>query len=242
MEGSSIGNVTLRHKLQWEEKKYWKIRDSLFDKRLIGLGRGKGGSLYRISDVVQTPAVNEQEYPPTKYNAEKDLYEPFVQTIEKNYVADLKIRDYILQNTSTQGRKFTGGSWTRPDVTLITVDTFSFIPGKVMNIITFEIKHNAQFDIYGVFETAAHSRFANKSYYVGYLPNDWKGDNNDYQRIQNECDRFEIGLMYFTNPADYNTYEILLEPERRIPDPADQDEFIRVQIDKDNQDKLRKLF
>lgn len=36
--------------------------------------------------------------------------------------------------------------------------------------------------------------------------------------------------MYFLDPADYDTYEILVEPKRWNPDPADTDFFISVQI------------
>ena len=46
-DGSFIGNVFLRKELKWDEKKYWEIRNELIDEDIIGIGRGKGGSVYR---------------------------------------------------------------------------------------------------------------------------------------------------------------------------------------------------
>ena len=83
--------------------------------------------------------------------------------------------------------------------------------------------NNQDFDVSGVFETAAHSKYATKSYLCAYLPLGWKNEDPEFERIKAECERFGIGLMYFTTPEDYAAYEILVEPKRRNPDPIDMD-------------------
>jgi hypothetical protein len=55
--------------------------------------------------------------------------------------------------------------WTHP----VALKSFLYIPsGKILELITFEVKPENDYRIEGVFETAAHSRFSHKSYLVIY--------------------------------------------------------------------------
>ncbi|MDB5049133.1 MAG: hypothetical protein JWO30_2204 [Fibrobacteres bacterium] len=223
-DGTAMGNSNLKKTLGWNEDKYWDVRNNLLEEGLVSLGRGKGGSIFKVLTEEKTPKIV------SVYQSEKSLYQPFAEAIAKGYTKDKDIKTFIIQETANQGKKLTGGRWTRPDVVMISMNTYSFVPGKYLDVITFEIKPSTDFQITGVFETAAHSRFATKSYLCVHLPEDWDDTNPEYERIKAECGRFGVGLMYFTNPADYDTYEILVEPKRWNPDPADTDSFISVQI------------
>ena len=231
-DGSTVGNFSLKKDLGWDDEKYWNIRDELISDGMISVGRGKGGSVYRLAVPVIEKEVTD------KYKREDSLYEPFLKVISTFFIKDKKIKNYICQKTANQGKKKTGGKWTRPDISIVSVDTYSFLPGKFLDIISFELKMWADFNVAGVFETAAHSKYATKSYYVAYLPGEWDPENMEHVRIKSECERFGVGLMYFTDPEKYETYEILVEPERRMPDPADMDQFINIQIDDANKRKL----
>jgi hypothetical protein len=44
----SIGNSALRRKLQWDEQLYSHIRNRLLEAGVVGQGRGRGGSVYRL--------------------------------------------------------------------------------------------------------------------------------------------------------------------------------------------------
>lgn len=46
-DGSSIGNITLRDILGWEEEKYFRVRQRLIDNGELEVGGGRGGSVYR---------------------------------------------------------------------------------------------------------------------------------------------------------------------------------------------------
>ena len=107
-----------------------------------------------------------------------------------------------------------------------------------MDIISFEIKTYNDFSVTGVFETAAHSKYATKSYLCAYLPDGWDKTAPEYERIKSECERFGIGLIYFTDPNDYSDYDILVEPKRSNPDPFDMDKFISIQIEDRNKKKI----
>jgi hypothetical protein len=47
--------------------------------------------------------------------------------------------------------------------------------------------------------------------------------------------------MTFTDPADYDTYEIVCTARLNEPDPYEVDKFIRTQISADNQDQIREF-
>jgi len=152
------------------------------------------------------------------------------------WTKDFDIKNFIIQITANQGSKNTGGMWTRPDITLIGVNSFAYYPVKTMDVITFEIKHFSDLSIAGVFETAAQSKFANKSYLIIYYPAEAQNTFSeiDLARLKTECERFSVGLIYFTDPTDYDSFNFVVEAERLIPDPANQDEFINKQINDEN--------
>ena len=52
-DGTSIGNVTLRKSLKWQELEYLNVRKGLLDSGVISLGKGKGGSVSRNNDVLE---------------------------------------------------------------------------------------------------------------------------------------------------------------------------------------------
>lgn len=240
-DGTPIGNVTLLQRLREgavtklkfdiAEEDYWEVRNDLIAQGKIEKGRGRGGSVYRVEAV-------EVKAKATKRIKESDLYLMVRQYIETLWVKDNEISQFVLEQTASQGKRKTGGRWTRPDFALIALKSFLYIPsGKVLELITFEVKPENDYRIEGVFETAAHSRFSNKSYLVIYTP-DGNPATEDFQRVKRECERFGLGLVTFTDGADPSTYETVQEAERRIPDPADVNGFISSQISRANQTRI----
>ena len=232
-DGSTIGNKTLREKLKWEEEKYWKIRDELIHEGLIRKALGKGGAVARV-EIKPDAQLKEnsilQQDIKDPFKDEKSLYKPFLNTIELKFTKDMGIKSFVCEDISAQGRKSTGGMWTRPDIILVSVSTYSYFPGKVMDVISFELKHHKNVSVAGVFETASQSRYANKSYFCLYLPGGFPEKNEDFERIQNECERFGVGLLVFSDPKNYDTFEVIVEPERKDPDPNEINNFILVQM------------
>ena len=227
--------------MKWDEDKYWKVRDELLHDGLIRKSTGMGGAVKRVE--IKAEDIITVQPPDTKkelYKDEKSLYAPFKSTIDLKYTKDMGIKGSVCEDINSQGRRYTGGLWTRPDIVLVSVNTYPYFPGKVMDLITFEIKHYKNISVSGVFETAAQSRFATKSYFCLYLPGGWV-DSEDYGRIENECERFGVGLMFFTDPKDYDTYEIRIEPKRKEPDPSEISDFISVQLNEKNRMKIAEL-
>ncbi len=242
-DGSAVGNVSLRAELQQEAKRrrievndrdYWDLRNELIHEGHIGVGRGRGGSVYKLT-------VSSDEQPEsTESTKEADLYDPFQGTLDSYWVQEQAIRDYVVQNTASQGRRATGGRWTRPDITLVAVRSYTYIPGKILEVTTFELKPRDNFDVAGVFETAAHSAFSHNSYLAIQVSEDAE-QSPDLERIRAECRRLQVGLILFSDPAEWGTWEIAVEPGHRAPDPAAVNEFIATQVDEAKRSRLLEM-
>lgn len=61
------------------------------------------------------------------------------------------------------------------------------------------------------------------------------------ERVEKECGRFGIGLIIFNNPQSDDSFETLVEAERRNPDPDDVNGFIATQISKENQTSILEM-
>ena len=243
--GSNIGNTTLRALLRQRvreasgynltEDEYWAIRDALLEDGKVEIGRGKGGSVHRLA--VATPAVEIVAEAAPTYPAEAALYAPFFQTINESYVKFYRIKYFVSQITASQGSKNTGGKWTRPDVSLIAIRMYPFIPGKNLEVITFEIKPANAYGIEGLFEASAHSVFAHRSYLAVHLPDGAALPD----RLETECERVGVGLITFENAGDWDSFEILQKAPLRSPDPFEVNQFINSQVSKENQERLQEL-
>jgi hypothetical protein len=253
--GTNVGNVTLRQQLQAEAGKggdtltdddYWRLRDELIDEGLIEHGRGRGGSVHLVPTKVeesenkegQAPTATEPLTPALPTPVEADFYEPFHTAIKNGYVKENRIKRFVSEITAQQGRRATGGKWTRPDVTLIAVRSYKFTPGKRLEVITFEVKPSIDTALEGVYEALAHSAFAHRSYLAVPVSTFAEGQDIPDERIIQECTRHGVGYINFDNVADYDTYEIICPAVLKEPDPYNVDNFIKTQISAANQEQL----
>lgn len=93
----------------------------------------------------------------------------------------------------------------------------------------------------GVFECAAHSAFANRSYLA--FPDSKEYDDSPlYDRISSECERFKLGLILFDNVADWDTYDFQIASIRNNPDPKNVNDFIKAQISEKSREEIQRWF
>jgi len=255
-DGKTIGNAALRESLRSafpdgdiKEEDYWDLRNSLISESKFEKGRGRGGTVRRVLTVAGPTTATEalqmaiQPGPDSVLGsmAEAPLYEPFQKVIQSEYVLDNDLKPWVCEVTAFQGRKNTGGLWTRPDVTLIAIQTFVYVPDKVFDVITFEIKPNIETAIEGVYETAAHSAFAHRSYLA--FPESKEYDKSPlYDRIVDECERFGLGLILFEDVANWDTYSFEVHAERKNPDPQAVNDFIKGQISEKSREEIQRWF
>ncbi len=251
-DGSTIGNGRLRRELDWKEGKYWKIRDRLVEKGYLAVGFGRGGSVYRIRDdvyeveeranVKDTPskaAVREDE-PPFGYDSsEEALYEPILRMLKDNwqqlfpgFPAPTK---HWVDSSPRQGRRQTGGRWTRPDLSAVTLNKYRYVPGPHLEVFSFEVKPRGQFNILGLYEALGHSRRANFAYVLFHTrpenelrPNEKDEHSRVLEEIKREAARLKVGVATFEDPTVADTWTVHVVPTRHEPEPRLLNDFIET--------------
>jgi hypothetical protein len=240
-DGTSIGNTALRTDLEWTEERYYRARNLLVDAGQLLLGRGRGGSVKRVileptapREVPEAPLEQQEAAEPAPY-AEDALYDPIVRVLRSEFVQEQRLQQAWFEITARQGRRSTGGKWTRPDIAGASVRRFKYLTGIHLDVWTFEVKPKGACDVSGVFEAAAHSRAATRSCVLFHQP-DFEEDER--VRVVHEAQRLGIGLIEFNDPANYDTWEIIVPPVRRQPEPEAVEEFIEVQLSQEIKDNI----
>lgn len=246
-DGSSIGNGRLRRDLDWKENKYWRVRDSLVEKGYLAVGFGRGGSVYRVDeDDVSEGALDEveedarDEDAPFNYDStEESLYAPILQMLENNWQQLFPgfpaPNKHWVDSSPRQGRKMTGGRWTRPDLSAVTLNKYRYIPGPHLEVFSFEVKPRGQFNILGLYEALGHSRRANFAYVLFHVQPEGElrpSTRDDYLRtleeIKREATRLRVGFATFEDPAAADTWTVHVVPGRHAPEARLLNEFVET--------------
>lgn len=211
--GESIGNLQLLKKLEgrgWDEEKYWRVREKLLDSGALLRGRGRGGTVRRrLADgTLSVPLAPSR--PQRSGTQESSLYGPLLSVLQHDWIREMRIEPHQIhfEITAKQGKKATGGTWTRPDITAVSVRSFPHLPNKYLDIWTFEAKTAEWLDVTAVFEAAAHASRATRSYALLQIPLQ-QGDpeREILERCVREADRLRVGLIAFSDPANFGTWE-----------------------------------
>lgn len=247
-KGGHAGNVLLQRELGWTDDLYWPIRDRLVDLGKLELGRGKGGSVSLVVQPGPSDAGKESTATPGPTSAsvpEADLYEPVAKVLRAEWARDKRFRNCIVEVTARQGRRDTGGTWTRPDLVAAALRVFAHVPGKFFDLITFELKPLDGIDVTGVFEALSHRRAATQAYLWLHVPTGAESDKDvvaTLARISDEARRHGVGLIVGSDPADYSSWDLQLEATRFEPDPESLNEFIAQQLSSIAKDELAQWF
>ncbi|WP_156155415.1 hypothetical protein [Curtobacterium flaccumfaciens] len=238
-DGATVGQIKLQDQLGWSDE-YWAIRDSLEDKGLVKRGRGRGGTLSRV---LQVPDVETVTIPVAEDAAiqgqsaadalrrEGELYDPIARVLRGDWSRDRRTQPLEIEITAHQGARATGGRWSRPDLVWVSVRTFQFLPQKVLEVITFEVKPADAIDVLAVYEALAHRRAATHSYVVLDVPTDKAASvEEDIQAVRDVARSHGVGLIVFGDPEDYSTWEVLEDAQRVEPDPERLESFIDTQL------------
>jgi very-short-patch-repair endonuclease len=116
-DGSSIGNKTLRDKLEQfaelrdfsiSEENYWRIRDELISEGLLSKGGGRGGSVYRYDDTWSASSESSGDADETERD---DLDTPASDIPEslsklRNRLLDLSARNRLLNFSHARSKRF----------------------------------------------------------------------------------------------------------------------------------------
>lgn len=246
--GRKIGNISLLKKLresasEWDEL-YWPVRDMLLDEGKIVRGRGQGGAVASASrdeaaaDSPETPK-DEAMAVESAIRKERGLYAPVAQALSQSWVKDQRFFFRSVEVTAGQGKRFTGGKWTRPDIVVVGLRLFPYLPGKSFDLVTFEVKSPENLDITAVYEALAHRRAATQSYVWVSRPDAWDENFEEVlETVRKEAETHGVGLIAAADPEDVDSWDVLAEPLRVEPDAAQLSDFITTQLSEGTKEGL----
>lgn len=135
---------------------------------LIARGVGRGGTLFRVPEksaeaevtaaVPLSSTADAMEAAVDAVQREDGLYEPLANVIRGAWARDRRSALLAVEIVARQGRRATGGTWSRPDIVSVEVLNLLYVPTKVLEIVTWEVKPADAIDLQCVYEALAHRR------------------------------------------------------------------------------------
>lgn len=205
-------------------------RNQLIDSGEIVASRGRGGPLRRVV------ALQEPESP--ERQKEDALYPPMSKVIETDWAQDRRYSAWHVVTTARQGRRNTGGIWSRPDLVLVAKRHFAHVPGDHLEVVTFEVKPPDYFDVTAIYEALAHKEKAHLAYVIVASLD----EGEVAPAIREVAERHGVGIIVASKPDEYETWAEIVRPSRATPDPELLDEFIAIQMGKAAHEFLRGQF
>ncbi len=227
---------------------YWAAEQALVDAGCIERRRGRRGGIYLLEP---EPAVMEEAVLPQQPQAEavevedekyeRDHYEPALNTILTRWTEQPGFTHVFGAITAGQGRRATGGRWSRPDLVLCTISDWLFSSRPEGDVRTIEIKPYSALDTLAVFEALSHKSRAHYAYLliVDYPEELNEDQKSDMEIIQAAAARHGIGVITATKTDDWDTWTFELDARRSDTDPQAIHQLLLDQVTKEVRDKFR---
>jgi hypothetical protein len=247
-DGSAITNPVLRSLLGWssdaDEDRYFAVRNAVEDAGLIKRGRGRGGTVRRVPlalEVREEESVSVTETSEAVAEAlrrELDLYPPLRAVIRAEWAKEHRVTPLAVEITAQQGRRATG-IWARPDIVSVEVRMFPYVPGKYIEVVTFEVKPADGISVQAVYEALAHRRAATHSWVLLHVPDERQGElESAIGEVAGVARAHGIGVITVGDPSDFGTWEERESAERVTPDPERLNAFIRQQLSESAREEI----
>lgn len=162
------------------------------------------------------------------------------KVIEEDWAKDHRNDPLAVEITALQGSRSTGGIWSRPDIVSIEVRTYEFLPGKFLEVVTFEVKLGNALNVTSVYEALAHRRFATRSYVLAYAPSDQASSSleENLNEVSDVARSQGIGFVVASDPRDYGTWDERVVAQRVEFDPERVESFISTQLSSETRRRL----
>ncbi|MBY6414306.1 hypothetical protein HQ346_21650 [Rhodococcus sp. BP-252] len=234
------GNASLQKAMGVSSTRYERAKGRLLELGLAKRGMGSGGSLLRIDAADSSEFELADPVLPSRAR-EARLYEPLVETMQHHWGSESKQPlPLAVDNTAAQGQRRTGGRWSRPDIVLVQVKQFEYVPGTFLEVQTFEVKPFTQIDVLAVYEALAHRRVATHSSVALQVPAHLVDDlQESVEGVLKVAESHGVGVLSFARENDYTTWRVLSKPTRWEPDPESLNDFIDTQLPSATKDRIR---
>lgn len=219
-QNGAAGNAALQRALGWRnEDRYWNVRNSLIEAGVLTTGRGRGGSVRFIGlDAPAPPPETEASDKPTDALSETDHYPAIEKAMREQWLRSQGFENFRVNICAHQGKKQTGGRWTRPDAVVAVVETYEYVPGKRLSVYTVEVKLGDAADVTAVYEAASHLRSVHYAYL--FVIGTFASDDLE-STIRSACLDQGIGLILAKKVSEADSWDEIVPPARNEPEPRD---------------------
>ncbi|MCJ0906092.1 hypothetical protein [Rhodococcus sp. ARC_M6] len=243
--GSTQGNISTRKALRWKKSRYWEAREGLIRKQAAIAGLGGGGTLCRARDEgdgIELPGQVVSSVGgvaiPSRVR-ERHLYGPLVETLRESWSRDTRSNSIVVEVTSDQGSRATGGRWTRPDIVAVNLKEYDYLPGKYIEVVSFEVKPADQINVTAVYEAMAHRRNATHAYVLLHIPQILRDSlAEDLQVVRAAAAEHGVGVITFGENDDYDTWSTVEVAVRVDTTPERLNDFIETQLSAESKRKI----
>ena len=124
-------------------------------------------------------------------------------------------------------------------ITLANRNEYRYVPGRSIEIRTFEVKTYEALDITSVYEALSHRRAAHFAHVLVYVPEYESGVAKPLlPRVIADAEEYGVGVTTLADPRDYNTWRVEVAARRANPDPAAVNAFIYAQTGETFKDRV----
>ena len=233
--------------LESSRDSYRDAEQALVDDKRIERRRGRTGGIYLLPEDDQQRQSNHESATATANESlrrEQDYYASVLEEIKDHWAEEQGFKAVFGSVTAMQGRRPTGGRWSRPDITLCTVSEWIFSSRPEGEVRTIEVKlFDDKLDIIGVYEALAHKSRSHYSYLmiVDFPEKELNSDQKqDFDKIKVAAASHGIGIITVPKSDDWSTWEFVLEPTRSDADHQEINQFLLDQFPRSEREKFKK--
>lgn len=219
---------------------YWSAEQELVDRKTIERRRGRNGGIYLIEVSAGAPQESEEAAAQllAQEKREEAHYERVLETIRAKWTEQPGFKAAFGAITALQGKRRTGGRWSRPDLIVCTVSEWIFSSRPDGDVRTFEIKRFEALDVLAVYEALSHKSRAHYSYVlVTEFPEKLdEVEKEDFENVLAVAARHGIGVITANDSSDWNTWEFELDARRSDADSQAINQTLLDQVPSDVRD------
>lgn len=185
------------------------------------------------------PAPERTTEYPTKIENEEfwNRFHAFINPLLlDNYAASGEVL-YI--DTARQGSRFTGGTYSRPDLTYVAVGRYPLLGERFVRIVSVEAKTwDYADDVSNAYEAVAYKRFSTQVYYAYESPDSMKRISNEVTEILRENG---VGIIRIWREGDKDAMRIDLDSVPSDPSPDKLETYLGVLLQIQEKDLVKLL-
>lgn len=223
---------------------YWEAEQKLVDQGRIERRQGRNGGIYLIDEPISSDADLADvaaEAARDEISGELDHYDPIVSQIEAHWISQLGYTKVFCAKTALQGRRATGGKWSRPDVILCTISDWIFSSRHEGEVRTIEIKRFEALDVLAVYEALSHKSRSHYAYLlIVNFPRDPNSDEKSlFDNVLAVAGKNGIGVITAVDSNDWSTWTFELSPAKSDADNQSIHQLLMDQFPPEKRDQFR---